>query len=77
MSDEEGSKLFEYVDRMGEIQKRMTHIFLCSLALSALVTFDLAYVSVGGGALWSITITTSSGLFTVLSLISFHASVTR
>lgn len=70
MSDEEGSKLFEYVDRMGEIQKRMTHIFLCSLALSALVTFDLAYVSVGGGALglvvevlfpglllWSLTIT--------------------
>lgn len=54
MSDEESGRLFDYVDRMGEIQSRMTHIFLCSLALSALVTFDLAYVSVGGGALASV-----------------------
>lgn len=54
MCDEESSRLFDYVGKMGEIQKRMTHIFLCSLSLSALVTFDIAYVSVGGGALASV-----------------------
>jgi len=54
MNQAGSSKLFEYVDRMGEIQKRMTHIFLGSLTLSALVTFDLAYISVAGGALGTV-----------------------